>query len=240
VDRLSAACCRIANTLNLPVPFPYFHLLQFLIVLTAGSAGLLCCILASKVPTLTYALGVLPVAVMTFAMLALRNLAGELSNPFGEDGVDFPSYDFMRHIQDHCVAMLQADLIYDPLKGLDSAAEFDGPQVAKPCNPRVDAAPEPSSCRTSKYLDGGAQDEQRARAWRTPEDYESGLKLKRWLESLQLEGANGKHADSGAPARTPMWLPFRAAGSLMGSRVADMSPIVVKGIAGDELGPAKE
>jgi len=237
VNRLSSACRKVTNTLNLPIPFAYFHLLQILILLSVGCHGFLCCLLIGKVGGDTRAVGMLPIALLAFAMLALRHLAGELSNPFGENGVDFPSYDFMRHIQDHCVALLRVDTYHDPLEGIDSVEDFDIAQVARPCNPTVTESPEH---RRQERENGGigctdAEDQTFVRKWRRPEDYDAGLKLTRWLEQEPKQRIRSNVFKS---VRTSPWSSLHGFGSLGKLPPADKTSHAIKGISKDVLGPA--
>jgi len=81
--KLRAASCKICNLLNLPIPLPYFHTL---VVLQNVCFAIMSWSLLSFVSFLT------PI-VLFFAvlvMVGLREVAVALSNPFGNDDVDFP------------------------------------------------------------------------------------------------------------------------------------------------------
>ena len=81
--KLRAASCKICNLLNLPIPLPYFHTL---VVLQNVCFSIMSWSLLSFVSFLT------PI-VLFFAvlvMVGLREVAVALSNPFGNDDVDFP------------------------------------------------------------------------------------------------------------------------------------------------------
>ena len=81
--KLRAASYKICNLLNLPIPLPYFHTL---VVLQNVCFAIMSWSLLSFVSFLT------PI-VLFFAilvMVGLREVAVALSDPFGDDDVDFP------------------------------------------------------------------------------------------------------------------------------------------------------
>ena len=81
--KLRAASCKIYNLLRLPIPLPYFHTL---VVLQNVCFAIMSWSLLSFVSFLT------PI-VLFFAvlvMVGLREVAVALSDPFGDDDVDFP------------------------------------------------------------------------------------------------------------------------------------------------------
>lgn len=94
---------QIFNLLKQPVPFPYFHLLN--------------CILLVQLLLISYALAIFPtiapyfsvsiLAFVTIVLLGMRGLAVQLSNPFGDDAVDFEIETFMRGAFTNAVAHLK-------------------------------------------------------------------------------------------------------------------------------------
>mmetsp|Transcript_95735 Transcript_95735/g.298100 ORF Transcript_95735/g.298100 Transcript_95735/m.298100 type:complete len:482 (-) Transcript_95735:282-1727(-) len=261
IDRLSRTCRDISNTLNLPIPFPYFHLLQLLIVIAVGLSAFLCCVITAQAKENTYAVAVVPVAALAFALLSLRRLSGELSDPFGQDGVDFPSFDFMRHIQDHCVAMLRADAFYDPLDGLADTTEFASQHVLRPCDPARPDLPPKKTGKSVMDPNPYQRNDHGPRVWHTPEDYSSGQNLRRWLEgepkqrkaterSSVREAAERSSVRETAErssvkvrsvksVRTTPWTPLRNFGSMSTAREADGASSDAQGAAHEMLGPAK-
>lgn len=123
----------------MPVPFSYFHLLNILISLTVLATGIGSLILVEQHDSPSYCLAFFPYSVVTFVLLALRQLSGELADPFGEDDLDFPIADFMRHIYDNVVAMLAIYERFDALEALKMgmSTEFSPLMVKRPCSGEV-------------------------------------------------------------------------------------------------------
>eukprot|EP00435_Cladocopium_sp_Y103_P001973 s4656_g1.t1 len=136
VDRIGVSCLTVRSIQNMPVPFSYFHLLNILISLTVLATGIGSLILVEQHDSPSYCLAFFPYSVVTFVLLALRQLSGELADPFGEDDLDFPIADFMRHIYDNVIAMLamyERFSVLDALK-LSPNIEFSSDMVKRPCS----------------------------------------------------------------------------------------------------------
>lgn len=120
-------CGQIVNLLKQPVPFPYFHLLNV--------------ILLSQLVLLAYGLGTMsniayyfsiPIMVfVTIVLLGMRGLAVQLSNPFGTDAVDFELEAFMKGAYENAKAHLRQE----------SRAPLVGRTADKILNPIAPAAP---------------------------------------------------------------------------------------------------
>ena len=98
-------CGQIVNLLKQPVPFPYFHLLNvmLLVQLMALAYSLAC--LSDNRPYFS-----IPIMVMVSTVLiGMRGLAVQLSNPFGEDSVDFEIEAFMKGAYTNAVAHLKSE-----------------------------------------------------------------------------------------------------------------------------------
>mmetsp|Transcript_43640 Transcript_43640/g.115134 ORF Transcript_43640/g.115134 Transcript_43640/m.115134 type:complete len:550 (-) Transcript_43640:99-1748(-) len=213
VDSISTACRVVSNTLNLPVPFPYFHLLQLLIFFSLLVTGLCCCIYAAQAGAQTYCVAVLPFVVIAFVLLAVRRLAGELSDPFGDDNVDFPQSDFMRHIYDHCAAILNVPERLDPVKNnlVDKVAEFSVDEITTPCCWQIEEAP-PEVFTMVKRSNSGEQQQVHFmmhghRTWKRPEDWDSAKYTAAYVEEAAGEesavepGKTAKAEAKGAAAK---------------------------------------
>ena len=97
-------CGQITNELIEPVPFPYFHMLTLLLFadLLAISWSL---VTLGFHPLLT----VLIYMLLCLLFIGLKEVAVQMSNPFGDDTVDFDVERFLRSAYNNSVAMLQDD-----------------------------------------------------------------------------------------------------------------------------------
>lgn len=205
IDRIGLAALNVRSIQNMPVPFSYFHLLNILISLTVLATGIGSLILVEQHDSPSYCLAFFPYSVVTFVLLALRQLSGELADPFGQDDLDFPIADFMRHIYDNVVAMLAMFHRYNVLDSFRSgSSDFTCASVGRPCAgeakedqtltkilqksaSRLPAPKSPGGGRASMgWLLLQTDDEISAygpRNWVKPEDFKGAAKLIRWLES---------------------------------------------------------
>lgn len=179
IETISHACANLLNLRNLPIPFPYFHLMQANIFFSLLTAGFCCCLFASRTSSSTYCAAVLPFTVIAFVLLGMRQLAYELADPFGTDDVDFPAADFTRHIYDHVATLLAAELRLDPTASLE-AVEFDSRHVLQPCN-WEDAKLADSVNMKKFHAAEAALTRSGARIWVHPESSSSGQQLAAWL-----------------------------------------------------------
>jgi hypothetical protein len=96
-------CGGIVNLLKQPVPFPYFHLLSFMLLVQLLLMAYSMACEAGGNPYFN-----IPVLLITSAVLiGMRSLAVQLSNPFGKDSVDFEIESFMKGALDNSVAFLR-------------------------------------------------------------------------------------------------------------------------------------
>ena len=202
VDRIGVSCLTVRSIQNMPVPFSYFHLLNILISLTVLATGIGSLILVEQHDSPSYCLAFFPYSVVTFVLLALRQLSGELADPFGEDDLDFPIADFMRHIYDNVVAMLAIYERFDALEALKMgmSTEFSPLMVKRPCSGESQehetltgilqrsasriAPPKSGRASVAGWLLLAEEDEISAygpRNWVKPEDWKGAAKLVRWL-----------------------------------------------------------
>ena len=98
-------CGQIVNLLAQPVPFPYFHLLNtmLLIQLLLFGYALAC------TPNTNPYFGIIIMFLVSLVLVGLRGLAVQLSNPFGKDLVDFDIERFMSDAFRNTVALLKVE-----------------------------------------------------------------------------------------------------------------------------------
>eukprot|EP00439_Symbiodinium_sp_Y106_P075014 s833_g14.t1 len=207
IDNMASSALRVRTSplvsiQNMPVPFSYFHLLNILISLTVFATGIGCLILVEAHDAPSYCLAFLPYSVVTFVLLALRQLSGELADPFGKARKG----DFMRHIYDNVVA-LQTFSHHQTCPGAaaDSlaACEFFIPgQIRHPCQDQKSERKEktswfasmlPAERRSRRSMAFKLLPEEEAAAygprnWVTPEDLKGGERLAKWSEGLLQDG----------------------------------------------------
>eukprot|EP00929_Paragymnodinium_shiwhaense_P077157 TRINITY_DN39716_c0_g1_i1.p1 TRINITY_DN39716_c0_g1~~TRINITY_DN39716_c0_g1_i1.p1 ORF type:complete len:497 (-),score=99.18 TRINITY_DN39716_c0_g1_i1:289-1779(-) len=178
----------VCNILNLPVPFPYFHLLNLLLMFSLMMSAWSAIHLSCKATEDTFSIALLPFFLTCFALLALRRIGGDMAEPFGEDVIDFPSHDFMRHVYDHSVTALLAPLRYDILADVRDTPEFTAKNMEHPCtiHGEGDWAQEQKIAlkKVARWEDAVAFSEQchLGRRWITPEDMQRGLLAASWLK----------------------------------------------------------
>lgn len=204
ISGIGQSCRSVSVTLNLPIPFAYFHLLQICISSSLLITGICVCVLSSNASGPTYCTANLPFAVMSFVMLGLRQLSSWLADPFGHDDVDFPTADFMRETYDHSVAMLLADLRFQPTLDLATTSEIKQEHVERPCNWMVASLKE----QVSRYRDDDVGDDTKhgTRLWHRPEDVFTAARVGRWFNPSANDGVGSKYRkkidDEPMPPRT--------------------------------------
>ena len=95
-------CGQIVNLLKQPVPFPYFHLLSVMLLI---QLLLLAYTLACTANSNVY-FSIPVMIVVSIVLIGMRGLAVQLSNPFGEDSVDFDIEKFMSGAKTNAIAHL--------------------------------------------------------------------------------------------------------------------------------------
>lgn len=106
---LRSCMADVANIMDLPMPFQYFHIMNMMLVL--------------NLVLWAYALGCqdslfAPLIYMFVQMMfqGIRELSTALSNPFGDDEVDFPINDWMAQLYSRMFALLEDDFTIDQLQ----------------------------------------------------------------------------------------------------------------------------
>lgn len=102
MEDFCAHCGATMEVLNQPVPFPYFHILKLLLLvaLLILSYALIELLLANVFLSLTC------YTVACFIMIGLEQIAIGMSDPFGNDEVDFDLDNFLQSAYDNAVAKL--------------------------------------------------------------------------------------------------------------------------------------
>mmetsp|Transcript_45646 Transcript_45646/g.120731 ORF Transcript_45646/g.120731 Transcript_45646/m.120731 type:complete len:406 (-) Transcript_45646:79-1296(-) len=105
----------IADTLDLPMPFQYYHILNLMLSvnLSFWSFGM-GCLDSDFAPIIFF--------VTTLIFMGMRELSGAISNPFGQDEVDFPTNDWLKVMYNDCVSFMEHQF-----ELFDDEAAFDFP-----------------------------------------------------------------------------------------------------------------
>lgn len=109
----------LAHQLNLPVPFQYFHLLNLMVMVNVA-------VLAYIMGTASDLGAPCMFVVCEVAFIGLIELASQLSNPFGNDDVDFPLTDWKAEVVLRARTLMESNFkttpeAWQPI--LDSASE---------------------------------------------------------------------------------------------------------------------
>lgn len=98
---------QIINLLKQPVPFPYFHLLNCILLVQLLLISYALAGVGSGTGALApyFSIGIM--AFITIVLLGMRGLAVQLSNPFGNDAVDFEIEKFLKGSYTNAVAHLR-------------------------------------------------------------------------------------------------------------------------------------
>jgi len=121
------ACNEVSNLLALPIPFPYFHLMNAVIVLNA-------IMLAGVGAFFKTYYTIPPLAIALLFFMGLREISTSLADPFGPDDMDFPIASFMEYAFDNSVCLLEAfrePEAWDVSKMLERCHEFSDSQLRK-------------------------------------------------------------------------------------------------------------
>jgi len=95
-----SACHTVGHIVACPIPFPYYHLMNLVLVL---NFILVACVLALLQSLFT----IIPYMVVVLIFLGLREVATQLADPFGDDAVDFPVAEFLNYVTDQIVCLLE-------------------------------------------------------------------------------------------------------------------------------------
>jgi len=138
---LRGACATVVNTLNLPVPFAYFHLLLTLLYFTYTTLAM---ILVTQNSMWTPAVFFSMILVTS----GVREVACAMVDPFGDDEIDLPVEKFVRDLRGF--VSLYATMDTRPPK---SPGGFLAPPVAMFPQPKVSANPTDNPIATNNSFD---------------------------------------------------------------------------------------
>lgn len=123
----------VEHMLANPMPYPYFHAMNFVLCLNFAVVSVVLSIF------LTY-MTIFPYAITLLIFLGIRETAGCLSDPFGQDSIDFPLHKFLEHAFDSCVALLESFSSVEDmhiLQQIDPPREFTEEQILRKCDWKI-------------------------------------------------------------------------------------------------------
>jgi len=98
---LLLSCEFVGDLVALPMPYPYYHLMNFCVVVNFFLLAIVFALLETWFTIPIY-------AAMLFIFLGFRVVAGQLADPFGQDAVDFPVADFLNYVCHHSMCLMEA------------------------------------------------------------------------------------------------------------------------------------
>ena len=130
---LREECSMIVNLLKQPVPWAYFHLLNLMTLITLLLVSYFLAFVSS------WPITVVVHAIICLIVLGLKNLAGAMADPFGDDTIDFKVEKFLASMYDNSLAIITEvfsvgglrlpDGLYNPLPTTVAAAERASPRM---------------------------------------------------------------------------------------------------------------
>ena len=95
-------CGSNTNLLNMPVPFAYFHILKFMLLI----ALMLSSISIVEVEKEQYFISIVAFALTSMILIGLQAVAVAMSDPFGDDDLDFDVEGLMKSAYENAVATI--------------------------------------------------------------------------------------------------------------------------------------
>jgi predicted membrane chloride channel (bestrophin family) len=124
----------ISNTMAMPIPFPYYHLMNLILVLNFIMLALLFASLKSWFT-------LMPFGTALLVFMGLREVSTALSDPFGQDAVDFPIAQYLDYTFDHAVCLLESfshpDAYLRTIQMINIAKPFSDKQLKRTCNTEI-------------------------------------------------------------------------------------------------------
>ena len=145
VFKFRGHCGQIINLLKQPIPFPYFHLLNVMLVI---QLFLLSYALATYAD-LPFYMSIASITIVSIVLVGLRSLSVQLSNPFGDDLVDFNIEEFMHREYKNVLSMLTTELHAPHSKVLPQG-------LSNPLLTALDGAPAGAALAKGRRGKGGA------------------------------------------------------------------------------------
>lgn len=95
------SCNRISNLLANPIPYPYYQLMNFILLFNF-------LVIAFGLATVKSWFTTVPFMFAVVAYMGLREVSIDLSEPFDDREADLPVHLFLDHVFDHSVGLLEA------------------------------------------------------------------------------------------------------------------------------------
>jgi len=92
---------KITYLMALPIPYPYFHLLNFVMACNFF-------LLAATFAAFKTYLAIIPFGFCILVYKGFLEVSRALADPFGQDGLDFPIKYFLDYLFDHSMSLLEA------------------------------------------------------------------------------------------------------------------------------------
>jgi len=106
----------VSDTIQMPLPWQYFHLFSVLLTVNLGLLGDLAAMQTNLTSSITYIL-------VLFLLLGLREVAIAMSDPFGDDDVDFPIQGWLMEVFADTGALLEHKAPWPDTLKAESAAK---------------------------------------------------------------------------------------------------------------------
>lgn len=131
-------CHHIHYLLMNPIPYPYFHILNYVMVMNFLMMALAMATFGNLFSLVAYGFGIM-------VYMGLREVSIALADPFGQDDVDFQITSFMDYTFDHVVGLLEATshpLAHERLlRQLETTKSFTNEELLRGIHPVVMHAP---------------------------------------------------------------------------------------------------
>jgi len=131
---MEMACNKIGYEIANPIPFAYYHLMNFILLFNILLLATFSALFKSYATTLPFGMALL-------VYMSLREVSTALADPFGEDAVDFDIQDILRACYDRTVCHLFAfqkpevrAWVLDQVKHVE---DFEERHLRRSCNPTV-------------------------------------------------------------------------------------------------------
>lgn len=99
--RALSACSEMTSDLAAPIPFPYFNLMNGVLLFNSFVLCTICAVFK------TY-MTVFPLGAALLFFMGLREISSALADPFGADDTDFPLSAFMEYTFDNAICLLES------------------------------------------------------------------------------------------------------------------------------------
>lgn len=130
VVNLQQSANRIYYIMANPIPYPYYHLMNFILLFNIM-------LLATFTGLYRSYISVVPFTIALLIYMGLREVSCALADPFGKDSLDFPVPDFIRNCFDRCVSMVLAFQTSESrqlvLGQIDRAEDFEDDHLKRHC-----------------------------------------------------------------------------------------------------------